>query len=101
MTEKRHRDILKLMTAAVGLSVVWATSVQAAKKPETKAYLTPEAAGPDFQIQGEYAGWVGEKKIGVQVIALGDGAFQAVIYSGLGLRHENPHRRAGLEIQVE
>ena len=82
MTEKTYRDILILMTAAVGLTVAWAASVQAAKQPEPTAYLTPETAGPDFKVQGEYLGTAGEKKIGVQVIALGNGAFQAVIYPG-------------------
>jgi hypothetical protein len=82
MTERFYRDILVLMTAIVALTMAWATSVQAAKKPEPTAYLTPETAGPDFKVQGEYVGTAGEKKIGVQVIALGEGAFQAVIYAG-------------------
>ena len=82
MTKKRYRAILMLMAAAVALTAVGAPSVQAAKKPETTAYLTPETAGPDFKVQGEYLGTAGEKKIGVQVIALGESAFQAVIYPG-------------------
>jgi hypothetical protein len=44
------------------------------------AFLEPEDAGPDFQRQGEYASQaVGQ---GVQVIALGDGAFRAVHLPG-------------------
>ena len=82
MTEKRYWDIPIVMTAVIGLTMAWATSVPAAKKPEPPAYLTPETAGPDFKVQGEYVGTAGEKKIGVQVIALGEGAFQAVIYPG-------------------
>jgi hypothetical protein len=46
------------------------------------AATTPEEAGPDFQVQGEYEGTAGTGKIGVQVIALGSGAFQAVFYPG-------------------
>ena len=40
--------------------------------------LDPKEGGHDFKVQGEYAG----NKIGVQVIALGDGKFRAVIHRG-------------------
>lgn len=60
-----------------------------AKKPPTAVYASvaeARKAGPDYDIQGEYQGTVrtasGEKKIGVQVIALGKGAFQAVFLPG-------------------
>lgn len=49
------------------------------------AYLDPAKAGPDFQVQGEYEGKIGnDTKVGVQVIALGNGKFDAVVY-GNGL----------------
>lgn len=47
-----------------------------------KSFLTAEAAGPDFAVQGEYAGKVGDQAWGVQVIARGEGKFDAVAYPG-------------------
>lgn len=52
------------------------------KKPEKKAFLNAVEAGPDFAVQGEYAGKLGEQSIGVQVIAKGDGKFDAVVLIG-------------------
>jgi len=40
--------------------------------------LDPKEGGHDFKVQGEYAG----EKAGVQVIALGDGKFRAVVHKG-------------------
>jgi hypothetical protein len=55
----------------------------AEKKKEMPTYLTPEEAGPDFKIQGEYgAAEAGKAKFGVQVIALADDKFRAVVYPG-------------------
>lgn len=51
--------------------------------PRYPAWTNAEAAGPDFEIQGEYLGDVGgEHAIAAQVIALGEGRFEGVLYAG-------------------
>jgi len=50
-------------------------------------FVDAKSTGPDFALQGEYVGWVltgsqDFRPIGLQVIALGDGKFEAVEYSG-------------------
>jgi len=82
MTIKLHPIALVSIIMICVLGMACPSSVHAAKKPEPEAFLTPETAGPDFKVQGEYVGTAGKTKIGVQVIALGDGAFQAVIHEG-------------------
>jgi len=45
-------------------------------------YTDPAKAGPEYLLQGEYVGKLGEGKLGAQVIALGAGAFQAAFHHG-------------------
>lgn len=68
-----HRILFTISFAALALHAD-------ARKPHS-AWTDPEAAKtecPDFAIQGEYAG----DDTGVQVIARGKGAFEAVIFKG-------------------
>jgi len=46
------------------------------------AFTNSAEAGPDFPLQDEYLGAVGDQKWGVQVVALGDGKFDIVGYRG-------------------
>ena len=46
-------------------------------------FTTPENAGPDYLIQGEYTGKISDQlDIAAQVIASGDGQFEGVLYGG-------------------
>lgn len=47
-----------------------------------EAFTDPAKAGPDFAVQGEYEGSLGDRKFGLQVIALSEGKFDAVAYRG-------------------
>ena len=72
--------------------------------PKKTAFLEPEQAGVDFKLQGEYSGEIrtdnGNETIGVQVIALGDGKFQAVGYPG-GLPGDGWNREDKVEREGE
>jgi len=68
----------------VAVLALWGTvSTLAADGP---AFTDPEQAGPDFLVQGEYVGTVGSARaaraIAAQVIALGNGQFEGVLYAG-------------------
>jgi hypothetical protein len=63
-----------MKTIALALAALFALQD---KKP-VESFTDEEKAGPDFAVQGEYAG----EKLGAQVIADGDGAFTAVFYPG-------------------
>src|SRR5438034_2961294 len=70
---------LVLGAAALSAAVALGAAVRAA--PED-ALTDPRQAGPDFAVQGEYAGTAGGYRLGVDVIALGKGGFQAVFFPG-------------------
>jgi hypothetical protein len=71
---------------ATSLISAFGALLSCARAAEQEAFTDPAKAGPDYAVQGEYAGnlqWNGAPtKIGAQVIALGDGKFDAVLYSG-------------------
>ncbi len=68
-----------MKTSLLSLSLLTIVAVaNAAEKNEVAIEVAQ--AGPDFALQGEYDG--GDAKIGVQVIALGDGKFRACIEPG-------------------
>ena len=52
------------------------------KPPPLTFALTPETAGPDFAIQGEYAGKIGDAALGCDVVAFDKGRFRAVFFRG-------------------
>lgn len=72
----------RLIPGISAFSLAMATALLHAQQPA----LDPKQADADFPIQGEYVGAIktedGEQKIGVQVIALGNGKFRAVGHHG-------------------
>lgn len=70
------------------LSLVIATTALAADPPKEpgKPYqvtaITREKVDADYAVQGEYTGKMGGAKTGVQVVALGEGKFDIVLYRG-------------------
>jgi len=88
---------LPLLFAALFTAVTVGFAADAKPKPGT--YLTEaeaRAAGPDFDLQGEFAG----DKLGAQVIALGNDMFRVVFLNG-GLPGAGWDKSPKLEIEAK
>ncbi len=81
---KTYRARCKFMIRTFQLLAVLPLLVAVAVAEDT--FLTVEEAGPDYALQGEYTGEIkhdGQNvQLGLQVIALGDHKFDAVVYPG-------------------
>ena len=81
------RTLPLFLASAIALAA--AAPAFAKDKPQAAKHIVATevaAAGPDYEVQGEYSGKIqadGKSvKYGAQVIALGDGKFHAVAYEG-------------------
>jgi hypothetical protein len=75
------------LTASLVLPCANTVLAQARQPTGPPAFTDPAQAGPDYPFQGEYAGYVyipgrGQEFAGLQIIALGNGKFDAVAYRG-------------------
>lgn len=68
--------------AAVEKAPAATPAPEAPKPPPPKAYTNPSSTDDDYVIQGEYIGQADDKRFGAQIMALGDGNFEAVSYQG-------------------
>jgi hypothetical protein len=94
---------MKYITCWSAVAVLLAGILAAQGDAAGPTYTDPERADADFAVQGEYVGVLdtdeGERRMGVQVIAGGEGQFTAVAYEGGlpgdGWNREEPRRVTG------
>lgn len=74
--------ILALAAALIQGAGAQEKKKEAPKKNNNLALTSEKEAGPDFQVQGEYLGTGTKAKVGMQVIARGDGKFDVNLLQG-------------------
>ena len=87
MIRNMRPSLIIALLATVELALLTNLAVGQARPNRPAAITDPAQAGPDYLLQGEYAGWMyvpgrGNEYTGLQVIALGNGKFDAVQYRG-------------------
>jgi len=70
------------LRSSVVVTLLCVIAAAEAADPPQKVFTDPEHADADFPIQGEYEGRIGkDSRVGIQIVALGGGKFEGVIYS--------------------
>src|SRR5438552_1387110 len=97
--------IAAALTTTLVLPFATTALAQARQQNRPPAVTDPAQAGPDYQLQGEYAGFLyvpgrGNEFTGLQVIALGDGKFDAIQFHG-GLPGNGWDRSAKIKLSGE
>ena len=71
------------LTRCAALAALVTLALQSAVWSQSKAAVTDTAlADADFALQGEYRGWANGTPVGLQVVATGNGKFEAAGYRG-------------------
>jgi hypothetical protein len=104
----RRYHVIPAAAAALALALLILPRPAAAAPTGNPAYTDPASTDADFPFQGEYSGEVpvggSPLKLGVQVVALGDGAFDVVeqflLEIGPGGRLALPRSRGGLGVDA-
>lgn len=73
---------MKSIRMFAALAAMLLVTQQAHSDDKSVAFTDARKAGVDFEVQGEYLAEDGDNKVGIQVIALGDGKFQFVAFPG-------------------
>ena len=80
MTLKSRSLFLRFTCLSMAMGACTCPAEDKPKPPEPPAYLSPETAGADFALQGEYESAAGAAKLGADVIALGNDTFRVVFH---------------------
>ncbi|MBX7165156.1 MAG: DUF1080 domain-containing protein [Pirellulales bacterium] len=71
------------MTRGIAICCILSVAPVAVAAERVRPITDPAQAGPDFAVQGEYAGQLDDgRKLGVQVVALGGAKFDARVFNG-------------------
>ncbi len=77
---KSRSLLLRFATLSMAIASCTCLAEDKPKPPEPPDYLSPETAGPDFALQGEYESSPGGFQLGADVIALGNDSFRVVFH---------------------
>jgi hypothetical protein len=78
---------MRVVLLVILLLTLFTSADLSAQQRRPPAITNPAEAGTDYELQGEYAGWatMPDRRrhwTGLQVVAMGDGKFEAVAYRG-------------------